>query len=66
MKTTLTQQIAELERERDVRRGIFPEWVKMRKLTQQTADFRIACVDDAINRLKELQAKGEQKTLFGS
>ncbi len=64
MKPTLDEVISELEYELAKKREVFPTWVKMGKITQKKADHRIACQVEAIARMKGLQAKGQQQTLF--
>ncbi|KAA9357263.1 hypothetical protein [Larkinella humicola] len=66
MKPTLIEVIEELEYELRKKQEVFPAWVRMAKMTQKKADHRIACQQEAIRRMKELQAKGEQTHLFVS
>lgn len=55
MRPNLQQTINELKRELGVRRGVYPGWVANGKLTQQAADYRIACIEEAIGSLESIQ-----------
>lgn len=45
--------IHELKREISVRKNVFPNWVLNRRLTQEVSDFRIACLEKAVELLQE-------------
>lgn len=47
----LHMQIAELERERQMRQRVYPRWVEAGKLSQEEADRRNKCLDAAIESL---------------
>lgn len=50
----LNQQIAELERELNMRRSVFPRLVFNKQLRQFEADYRMRCLDAAIETLKRV------------
>ena len=56
--TTLAEQIAELERELRLRRSCYPKWVESKRLSQTNADHQIACLEGAIENLRELALLG--------
>jgi hypothetical protein len=45
--------LVELRREIAVRNNVYPNWVLNGRLTQESADFRIACLHKAIELLNE-------------
>ena len=47
------QVLEELKRELVMRRNVFPAWVKNGRLTQEVADHRITCMQEAIRLLTE-------------
>jgi hypothetical protein len=49
---TLPEQIAEIEREIELRRRVYPRWVADRKLTQGTADRQIAAMEAVLRTLQ--------------
>lgn len=55
----IAEILQELQRELGMRKSVYPRWVEQKKLTQKTADFRIAAIEQAIVRLQELQAAEE-------
>jgi hypothetical protein len=55
MRPNLQQVIDELKRELGVRRSFYPGWVSAKKLTQQTANHRIACIEENIYCLESLK-----------
>lgn len=55
---SLEAAIAELERELDVRRRVFPDWVAKGRLDQATADARIASMQDGLASLAGLRHLG--------
>lgn len=65
-KTTISEEITELKRELEVRRKVYPDWVVMKKLTNDQAAHRIACLESTIKRLEELQRQqvGSQPAMF--
>jgi hypothetical protein len=66
MKVAISDEIKELKRERHMRSRLYPEWVKMCKLTPEEARWQILCLDSAIQRLEALekQNNGQQSALF--
>lgn len=62
MKTTLPEQIAELNRELTVRKALYPNWIIVGKISKQVAEHRLAVLEDLITELKNKY--GTQKKLF--
>lgn len=62
MKTTLQQEIDELERELRVRKKVYPDWIKLGKIHKNTAQSRIDTLQNCIDRLKQIQVKKEHQT----
>lgn len=59
---SLTTQLAELEREKKMRAGVYPHWIATRKITERAAAYQNNALDGAIATLKRLadaQARGE-------
>lgn len=54
MTTTPEEQCAELRREIATRRRIYPRWVEDGKLTEGQAAFRLAALEDVLERLEAL------------
>lgn len=50
----LIDQIREIERELAVRRKVFPNWIRDRKISQAEADRRIATLEAVLTTLKKL------------
>lgn len=48
----LHQIIDELGRELNMRKAVYPSWVAKGKLTRATADYRIQCIEKAIEELR--------------
>jgi len=46
--TPIAQQLAELRRELATRQRVYPDWVRIHKLSQQTADHRTRALADTI------------------
>lgn len=46
--------LQELHRELVMRRNVFPAWVKNGRLTQDQADHRIRCIQEAIKMLENV------------
>lgn len=49
---TVTEQITEVEREIETRKRVYPKWVTEKRLTQQQADHRVACMEAALENLR--------------
>lgn len=59
---SLTVQLAELEREKKMRAGVYPHWIATRKITERAAAYQNNALDGAIatiKRLADAQARGE-------
>lgn len=59
---SLTLQLAELEREKKMRAGVYPHWIATGKIKQAVADYQSNALEGAIatiRRLAEAQARGE-------
>ena len=59
---SLTAQLAELRREREMRVHAYPHFVENRRLTQAKADYQCNALDAAIKTLERLvaaEARGE-------
>lgn len=57
-RPTLDEEIAEVERELEMRRKIFPGRVQMRAMSQAKADRQIALMEsvaESLHRLKDLE-----------
>lgn len=52
----LHQQIAELERELAMRREVYPGWIELGRIKEATANYRIRCLEAAIEQLKARKA----------
>lgn len=52
---TIQQQIAECAREAALRRAFYPKFIASDRLTQEKADFQIACMDAVIETLKAVR-----------
>lgn len=50
--------VAELRRELSMREQFYPRWIAEGKLTRQTAEFRIACMKQAIELIEPLVKPG--------
>ena len=63
--TPIDAQIAELQRELNVRMRVYPRWINFNKITRRDADHRKAVLADAIKSLRELQEikHGKQEKL---
>ena len=66
MKLSLVAQIAEVEREIDLRKKQYPQFVRQLKMRQGEADYHLAAMESVLNSLRFLQ-RNEQKVreLFG-
>ena len=51
-KPTKRDVIEELERELGVRKAIYPDWVRRNRMRQDTADWRITCLEKALELLR--------------
>lgn len=56
---SLSAQIKEIRRELEVRRRVYPKWINSGRITQSTANHRIACLQSTLGYLQ-----GQQKDLF--
>jgi hypothetical protein len=50
--TTITEQITEVEREIETRKRVYPKWVSEKRITQQIADQRVACMQSVLETLR--------------
>ena len=58
--------LTELRRELATRHRVYPEWVRAGKLSQRTADHRLAAIASAIALIESLSvAEPEQMSLLG-
>ena len=48
--------LGELRRELEVRRVLYPTWIRQNRLSQELADFRIQAIELAIGTLEEFEA----------
>ncbi len=55
LKPTLQEQIAEVEREIELRNKVYPRWIEKKRLTQRRADRLIEIMWAVRNTLKELE-----------
>jgi hypothetical protein len=62
---TLTEQIAEAQREFALRRRLYPSWVKSGKLDASTAAYQLQAQEAIVHSLKHLAAEQGQPSLFG-
>ncbi|HRI62305.1 MAG TPA: hypothetical protein PK228_21335 [Saprospiraceae bacterium] len=64
--TTIREEIAELKRELQTRRRVYPEWKVLGKITQKDAEHRVACLESSIKRLEEIERQqvGSQAAMF--
>lgn len=56
---TLNEQIAEVRRELNMRRHVYPRFVERGRLTQAQADERIALLEAVRETLEQLKAERE-------
>jgi hypothetical protein len=56
---TLAEQIACVERELGLRKGLYPKWVQQEKLSQHKADREIACMSQVVRTLRALINDGK-------
>ena len=50
---SVDDMVQELEREVALRLRVYPRWVEQKKMTQAKADWRIAVMRAAVEKLKE-------------
>ena len=64
--TTIKEEITELKRELQTRRGVYPSWQTLGKITKKDAEHRIACLESSIKRLEEIERQqvGSQAAMF--
>ena len=55
LKPSISQQLADLKRERTLRQQVYPKLIASRKLSQKLADWQMACLDAAIRTLEHAQ-----------
>lgn len=48
MPPTIKEQIAELKRELQMRRSVYPNWINVGRLRQDTAAHRLACIESTL------------------
>ena len=62
-----TEILTELRRELATRHRVYPEWVRAGKLSQRTADHRLAAIASAIALIESLpvEVEPEQMSLLG-
>jgi hypothetical protein len=63
---TLTEQIAEAQRELALRRRLYPGWVKSGKLDASTASYQLQAQEAITRTLERLAAEQGQLSLFGT
>jgi hypothetical protein len=56
----LDDEIAEVQRELDLRAVVYPHWVRSRRLKQEKADRQIAVLRAVLSRLRALAAEGRK------
>jgi hypothetical protein len=62
---TLVEQIAELQRELQMRQRVYPRWVDQGRLSQSTAAAQILTMTAALATLQDLAKKtGPQPSMF--
>ena len=54
---TLDDQIRSVGREIGLRRSVYPRFVANKKLTQEKADYELACMEATYSTLKKLKAE---------
>jgi hypothetical protein len=59
MSSSLQAQIAEVEREIDMRRRVYPSWIARGKMRQGEADLHISRMEDVLATLLALQREKE-------
>lgn len=57
----INEQIAELERELEVRRTVYPRWVDSGKIKLQTANYRIQCLKATIAQLETTRSDADTR-----
>jgi hypothetical protein len=60
MTASISEQIAEVEREIAMRRRVCPNWVRTGRMTQADADLHLARMKDVLATLHDLR-DGEQE-----
>jgi hypothetical protein len=63
---TLAEQIAEAQRELELRRQCYPGWIKSGKLDSQDAYHQLQCMEAIVRTLRQLDAEQRQLSLFGT
>ncbi|MEY4299849.1 MAG: hypothetical protein RIR25_1085 [Verrucomicrobiota bacterium] len=54
-RPSIAEQIAEVQRELDMRRRVYPKWVKDLKLTQDAANRQIRVMAEALDTLQQVK-----------
>jgi len=62
---SLTEQIAEAQRELALRKKCYPAWVKGGKLDAGDATYQILVQEEIVRTLRRLDAEQRQSSLFG-
>lgn len=64
--TTIKEEITELRRELQTRKGVYPQWQTLGKITKKDAEHRVACLESSIKRLEEIERQqvGSQAAMF--
>ena len=58
-----TEILTELRRELATRHRVYPDWIRAGKLSQRTADHRIAAITGAIALIESLSVEPESEQL---
>jgi hypothetical protein len=61
---TLTEQIAEANREWALRRKCYPGWVEAGRMTPEEAAYHLRCQWAIVTTLRRLEAEEQQLSLF--
>jgi hypothetical protein len=64
--TTIKEEIAELKRELQTRKSVYPQWKVLGKISAKDAEHRTACLESSIKRLEEIERQqvGSQAAMF--
>ena len=52
----IDKQVACIVREIKMRESVYPRWVQQQRITQDKADYEIACMRAALATLREVEA----------
>ena len=61
---SLTEQIAEAQRELALRRKCYPQWIKSGKLDMTTAHYQLQAMEAIVRTLQKLDIEQRQLSLF--